>query len=223
MKPGFFVPLFLSAALATSGPPQEDAWRMSRERGAAVITMAVTPMRPQVGDLVRCVVTADRVRLDPETAAVALADRSLRLVAHPLTKPPRLVFSFLATAPGRCRIRLEGCGEDFEFRVEPGERPPGGDARAIMQGLNLAWRQGDVQAARDLAPAVKTLLPPRHKEEIEEYRAIADAFRREVDGIRQGDAASLRRIELNSCLRCHIKFRWGIVDDVSRFPELPRE
>lgn len=199
---------------------------MSRDRGGgAVITMVVTPIRPQTGDLVRCVVTAVGVRLDTdsETAAVTLPDRSLRLALQPLAKPHRLGFSFLATAPGRVCIRLESSGEEFEFRIDPAARPPRADARAIMQGLVSAWRAADLAAVRDLAPAVKTLLPLRHKEDLEEFLALADRFRRDVEQLRAPDLAHLRRIELHSCLRCHLKFRWGIVSDVARFPELPRE
>lgn len=216
-----------AAGLLTLGRAQpEDVWRMRRDRGAgAHITMTVTPMHPQTGDLVRCVVDTEGLRLDPdsETAVVMLPDRILRVALHPLAKSPRLGFSFLATAPGRARIQLESCREEFELRIDPAARPPRGGSRAIMQGLFSAWNAGDFAAVRDLAPAVKTLLPLRYQEDLDEFRALADRFRREIEELRAPGVAHLRRIELYSCLRCHLKFRWGLVGDISRFPELPRE
>ena len=32
--------------------------------------------------------------------------------------------------------------------------------------------------------------------------------------------AAMRAVELNSCTRCHVKFRDGVVDDISRWPEV---
>ena len=203
--------LALGLALAA----QEDAWRMSRDRGSFKIEMAVVPMRPQAGDLVRCTVTAQGTKLEPETARVELPDRTIRLALQPLQS--RLGFSFLATAPGRCRIRLERCGEEFDFRIEEIERRREPN---LMRALGKAWREEDWDAVRDLAPSVKTFLPKRNADETEEYRAIADEFARDAASL---EPSKLRAIELRSCVRCHLKFVWGVVRDLSRFPELRDE
>jgi len=195
--------------------PQEDTWRITRDRGSYKIEMAVVPMHPQAGDLVRCFVTAVGTKLEPESARVDLPDRRIRLALRQLKG--RLGFSFLAAAPGRCRIRLERCGEDFDFRIEEGD--PRRDLN-LMRALGRAWREEDWATVLDLAPSVRTILPKRNADAIEEYREIADEFAREAAAPAPSKA---RAIELRSCIRCHLKFAWGAVRDVSRFPKLHDE
>ena len=68
----------------------------------------------------------------------------------------------------------------------------------------------------------------RATESIDEFRALAGDFTQRLDrldaAVRGGDATAAREryreTDAWACLRCHVKFRWGTVKDISRFPDL---
>lgn len=65
------------------------------------------------------------------------------------------------------------------------------------------------------------------KEEYLRYAAeLENRLRSLRDGVSKGDAEGSRsqfvEIEGQSCVKCHLKFRWAAVEDLSRFPDLRR-
>ena len=109
-----------------------------------------------------------------------------------------------------------------------------GDAWAALAAA-LDRDAPDLDAARAALPATRawSALTPhfvlhRHEDAIEEFRSLAAAYLGELDqlagDVRGGDGtaarARFRAIDRESCFRCHVKFRWGTVADLSRFPDL---
>ena len=46
-------------------------------------------------------------------------------------------------------------------------------------------------------------------------------LRRQVTSASGADfRRAYRRVDAMSCTKCHLKFRWGIISDLSRFPDL---
>lgn len=67
-----------------------------------------------------------------------------------------------------------------------------------------------------------------HKPEFLGYgREFASAFREFERAIEKGDRKESQRryveIDGRSCTKCHLKFRWGVVEDLSGFPDLRRK
>lgn len=62
----------------------------------------------------------------------------------------------------------------------------------------------------------------------DEFLSLTVDFRKALDPLRsriqKGDLLSARalhgEIEVNSCMKCHLKFRWGVASDLRRFPDL---
>ena len=54
-----------------------------------------------------------------------------------------------------------------------------------------------------------------------EFTERLGGFRRAVDGADIKDVRTLHRdLDATSCTKCHLKFRWGVAGDLSRFPDL---
>lgn len=64
----------------------------------------------------------------------------------------------------------------------------------------------------------------------DEFRRYAGSFGQELGAFRKVLAASpredadrrFRDVDALSCTRCHLKYRWGVAEDLSRFPDLRR-
>ncbi|MCI0341443.1 MAG: hypothetical protein L0216_09910 [Planctomycetales bacterium] len=109
-----------------------------------------------------------------------------------------------------------------------------GEAWADL-GAALAAEPVDLSRAADaLRPVSETarLLPRfslhKHEEALEEFRGLASDYERRLAAlgraVRSRDAgaarAGWRETDAWACLRCHVKFRFGVVKDLSRFPDL---
>ena len=85
-------------------------------------------------------------------------------------------------------------------------------------------------AVREDAALVPRFSLHRFFEAKAEFKALALEFRARVRALEELSAESdvervrseYRRTDLESCTRCHLKFRWGLVEDLSRFPEVRR-
>lgn len=68
----------------------------------------------------------------------------------------------------------------------------------------------------------------KHESAKDEFLSLAGDFRKALDPLRsriqKGDLVSARalhaEVEANSCMKCHLKFRWGVASDLRRFPDL---
>lgn len=109
-----------------------------------------------------------------------------------------------------------------------------GDTWAALAAA-LDHERPDPAAARVALPVTRAwaALTPhfvlhRHEDARPEFRALAAEFLQNLDALgadlRAGDGvaarARFRTIDREDCFRCHVKFRWGTVADLSRFPDL---
>ena len=75
--------------------------------------------------------------------------------------------------------------------------------------------------------------PPRYKlhkfpDEMEEFVSLQREFKGKLAAFRDRFATAdervlrheYRALDATSCTKCYLKFRWGIVTDLSRFPDV---
>ncbi len=95
---------------------------------------------------------------------------------------------------------------------------------------DLAAVAAHLRAVREDARLVPRFSLHRFFEAKGEFKALAQDFQARVQAVEKraadGDVervrSDYRRTDLESCTRCHVKFRWALVDDLSRFPEVRR-
>lgn len=99
------------------------------------------------------------------------------------------------------------------------ERPGRPERRAEAAG-----HLDEIERWAQIMPAFKLHKFDKDKDE---FLKLTHELRDKLSGLRaalpQGEAAarkSYREVEGTSCLKCHLKFRWGVASDLGRFPDL---
>jgi YHS domain-containing protein len=101
------------------------------------------------------------------------------------------------------------------------ESPDADPATAVaeLEGLD-AWRR-----------AMPRFSLHKHADEKPEFDALTSTFAERLEALRdhvasrrwQGARTAWRAIDANDCTRCHLKFRWGVIPDLSALPQMGGE
>jgi hypothetical protein len=202
--------------------------------GGLTLYLTVEPGTPVAGDLVRVSARVGRdltqaLNISRATAMISRDPAPITVEVKALSKPGRYGFSFLADRPGKVKLDVDieledGTQTSAAREVDVAASSPRPDTMGpLWSEIHRAVEEGGGGIEEKLQRLRKIPVPAPKKfpQHAEEYRRLTDEFAAELDGLAKSfSREAFRHADLYSCTRCHLKFRWGVVSDLSRFPDL---
>lgn len=243
--------VWIAGILACVFLQEQEVESFRREFGERSLVITVHPKRPAVGDLVRCTVkVCPRGREDRPleiSRGTAMVNSS---IIYQLQELPKGAYGFSTSAEreGILRIDIDVDIEEDRFEASTAFDVPVGPARIkavdpknskeVMSEIGRLWadlhqqveerREPDrdrLEKIRGLQRSIASWTPRKFPERKAEFDRIAEEFGRDLDALAASKdfRKDFRRVDLYSCTRCHLVFRWGSIQDIGRFPELVDE
>jgi cytochrome c556 len=182
----------------------------------------------------------------PQPIAIRFDDEEGHAAAG--TKPGEYVVIHRWSTPGSHHIEIFTPPDQFTVTVSGGTPPPPSGVMSkaaqvdCMSNIGKAWAslgnaltqqppaweqaRADLAIVRTRARALPAFVP-RAGDDPKEFRTLAAQFDAALDRCQTAleqrspqAAKEVERTDGEACTRCHLKFQWGIVKDLSRFPDL---